>query len=101
MTAGTTNELTITAKDAFGNTDTSYTGSKTLTFSGPGVSPDSNTPNVEGTNIGQSQSVTFTSGVSNTNVTTLTAYKAESTTVHRSEERRVGKECRSRWSPYH
>ena len=20
---------------------------------------------------------------------------------HRSEERRVGKECRSRWSPYH
>ena len=23
------------------------------------------------------------------------------TTVPRSEERRVGKECRSRWSPYH
>ena len=23
------------------------------------------------------------------------------TTVLRSEERRVGKECRSRWSPYH
>ena len=23
------------------------------------------------------------------------------TTFHRSEERRVGKECRSRWSPYH
>ena len=23
------------------------------------------------------------------------------TSVHRSEERRVGKECRSRWSPYH
>src|SRR3712207_648497 len=23
------------------------------------------------------------------------------TTEHRSEERRVGKECRSRWSPYH
>ena len=22
-------------------------------------------------------------------------------TIHRSEERRVGKECRSRWSPYH
>ena len=22
-------------------------------------------------------------------------------TQHRSEERRVGKECRSRWSPYH
>ena len=26
---------------------------------------------------------------------TLTDYR------HRSEERRVGKECRSRWSPYH
>ena len=23
------------------------------------------------------------------------------TQPHRSEERRVGKECRSRWSPYH
>src|SRR5258708_38403314 len=23
------------------------------------------------------------------------------TSIHRSEERRVGKECRSRWSPYH
>ena len=23
------------------------------------------------------------------------------TTLSRSEERRVGKECRSRWSPYH
>ena len=26
---------------------------------------------------------------------------AESKTLARSEERRVGKECRSRWSPYH
>src|ERR1051326_2807519 len=26
---------------------------------------------------------------------------AEHVRVHRSEERRVGKECRSRWSPYH
>jgi len=24
-----------------------------------------------------------------------------SNSFHRSEERRVGKECRSRWSPYH
>src|SRR3712207_7602763 len=30
---------------------------------------------------------------------TLTDGKAHS--VDRSEERRVGKECRSRWSPYH
>ena len=26
---------------------------------------------------------------------------ADADYVHRSEERRVGKECRSRWSPYH
>ena len=28
-------------------------------------------------------------------------YAAHWETAHRSEERRVGKECRSRWSPYH
>src|SRR2546426_8091695 len=31
----------------------------------------------------------------------LPAAGAEIATQHRSEERRVGKECRSRWSPYH
>src|SRR2546427_12317610 len=30
---------------------------------------------------------------------TFCFYQPDST--HRSEERRVGKECRSRWSPYH
>ena len=29
------------------------------------------------------------------------SYSCPSTTPARSEERRVGKECRSRWSPYH
>jgi len=29
------------------------------------------------------------------------AMVAERFVLHRSEERRVGKECRSRWSPYH
>ena len=28
-------------------------------------------------------------------------YKVDFNTDSRSEERRVGKECRSRWSPYH
>ena len=27
--------------------------------------------------------------------------KLQEVLQHRSEERRVGKECRSRWSPYH
>ena len=31
--------------------------------------------------------------------TTITRELADS--IYRSEERRVGKECRSRWSPYH
>ena len=30
-----------------------------------------------------------------------TIEEAISNTAERSEERRVGKECRSRWSPYH
>ena len=30
-----------------------------------------------------------------------TRIKAVLTDANRSEERRVGKECRSRWSPYH
>ena len=28
-------------------------------------------------------------------------FRKSSVSVARSEERRVGKECRSRWSPYH
>src|SRR5258706_11708475 len=31
----------------------------------------------------------------------LTAAESLASTEMRSEERRVGKECRSRWSPYH
>ena len=31
----------------------------------------------------------------------LAAYRASNQANTRSEERRVGKECRSRWSPYH
>src|SRR2546422_4628966 len=29
------------------------------------------------------------------------ALERDNAVTHRSEERRVGKECRSRWSPYH
>ena len=31
----------------------------------------------------------------------ISAYVWKSYNYYRSEERRVGKECRSRWSPYH
>ena len=33
--------------------------------------------------------------------TPLTSYHEHNKYQKRSEERRVGKECRSRWSPYH
>src|SRR2546426_7918397 len=35
------------------------------------------------------------------NALQLIAQVADSDELDRSEERRVGKECRSRWSPYH
>ena len=34
-------------------------------------------------------------------VTTLSGGNGAGKSTTRSEERRVGKECRSRWSPYH
>ena len=34
-------------------------------------------------------------------IISIDAEKAFDKIQHRSEERRVGKECRSRWSPYH
>ena len=32
---------------------------------------------------------------------TVASYALNNRETYRSEERRVGKECRSRWSPYH
>ena len=37
----------------------------------------------------------------NSMIISIDAEKAFEKIQHRSEERRVGKECRSRWSPYH
>ena len=81
MTAGTNNELTITAYDQYGNIATGYAGSKSLTFSGLNNAPVGTVPTVEGTNIGSATSVNFTSGVSDSGAATLTAYKVETTTV--------------------
>ena len=35
------------------------------------------------------------------NTNKMIVFMADGRKSHRSEERRVGKECRSRWSPYH
>jgi hypothetical protein len=81
MTAGESNELTITAYDANGNVAVSYTGSQDLTFSGPSDALDGTIPTVEGTDVGTSTAVNFTNGVSDPGAATLIAYMAETTEV--------------------
>ncbi|MDP3041385.1 MAG: hypothetical protein Q8N62_01430, partial [Candidatus Omnitrophota bacterium] len=81
MTAGGSNELTVTAYDLYDNIATSYAGAKNLTFSGPAAAPDAAPPIVEGVTVGSPAPVTFTNGVSASAGATLTAYKAEITTV--------------------
>ena len=39
--------------------------------------------------------------LNNAGINAVTAFNASELEDVRSEERRVGKECRSRWSPYH
>jgi hypothetical protein len=65
---GASDDLTITAQDAFGNTATSYTGSHNLTFSGASASPAGNTPTVtnsSGTPVafGSATAIGFSAGV--------------------------------------
>ncbi|MHA8054283.1 hypothetical protein, partial [Aquirufa sp. OSTEICH-129A] len=75
QTAGTAQTITLTAKDASGNTATTYTGSKSLTFSGANASinPVTN-PTVAGTNLGTATSISFTNGVA---TASLELFKAE------------------------
>jgi len=66
QTAGTENNLTITAKTASGNTATSYTGDKSLTFSGANAAPNGAQPTVtnkdgSATNFGTATTITFVS----------------------------------------
>jgi hypothetical protein len=66
--AGASDNLTITALDAYENTATSYTGSHSLTFSGASASPSGTKPTVANasgtaTAFGTATAITFTSGV--------------------------------------
>lgn len=67
--AGASHTVTITAKDGGGVTDTTYTGDKTITFSGANNAPDGTThPTVAdktsvARNFGVAETITFTSGV--------------------------------------
>ncbi len=72
--AGASVNLTITALDIYENTVTTYTGSKSLTFSGASASPGANKPTVANssgtaTNFGSATAITFTSGVATVSTT--------------------------------
>jgi hypothetical protein len=58
QTAGTAFTVTLTATDQYGNTTTSYSGTKTLAWSGPANSPSGHAPEYPST----ATSVTFTNG---------------------------------------
>ncbi len=81
MTAGTTDDLTVTSYDDYGAVNTSYVGTKGLTFSGVSNAITGQIPTVEGIDIGSLTDVDFTAGVSNTGAATLMAYKAETASV--------------------
>jgi hypothetical protein len=66
--AGTAFNLTTTAQDTYGNTATSYTGAKSITFGGAVASPSGTLPTVvnnlaTATNFGTATALTFTNGV--------------------------------------
>ena len=86
---GAADPLTITAFDVYGNTATSYAGSKSLTFSGALASPAGNAPtvtNASGTAVafGTATPITFTSGVASISGTkngVMTLYKSAAANV--------------------
>jgi hypothetical protein len=88
-----TDNLTITAQDAYENTVTSYTGAKSLTFSGASASPNGTVPTVANssgtaTNFGTPTAITFTTGVATVTTTkngVMKLYRAESANVSVSD----------------
>jgi len=87
--AGAAANLTITAQDSAGNTATTYTGSKSLTFSGASASLGGNAPTVTNssgaaTAFGAATSISFTAGVatvSGANNGVMRLYRAGAATI--------------------
>jgi hypothetical protein len=79
-TAGTAITASLTAYDAFGNVDTNYSGSHSLTFENPANSPNGTTPIYPA-------DVTFSAGLA---TASITLFKRESTTIKASEGTKVG-----------
>lgn len=68
QSAGVAQNLTITAKDSFGNTASGYSGDKSLTFSGAANAPNGTSPSVTdktgvARNFGVATSINFVNGV--------------------------------------
>jgi hypothetical protein len=66
--AGASDNLTVTAQDTYGNTDTSYAGSHSLVFSGASASPGGNVPTVSDSSaadvaFGSATAIEFSAGV--------------------------------------
>jgi len=66
--AGAADNLTVTAQDTYGNTATGYSGSHSLTFSGPLASPSGEAPTVSNSAgadipIGSATALSFNAGV--------------------------------------
>jgi hypothetical protein len=87
--AGASDQLTITLVDAGANTVTTFSGDKTLTFSGLATAGDGTYPTVTdkngaAVNLGTSEATTFASGVSSSanGAAVLTAYKAQTATLN-------------------
>ncbi len=81
--AAASDNLTTTAQDAYGNTATSYAGSKSITFSGAEASPSgaaATVTNTAGTaiNFGSATVLTFTAGTTGTRVMKLSKAGAAS-----------------------
>ncbi len=87
--AGANDQLTITLVDPYGNAETGFSGTKSLTFSGLSTSMEGNVPTVTNTtgstvNQGTSEVITFASGVSSAanSAAVLVAYTAETKTLN-------------------
>lgn len=84
--AGTADNLTITAKDAAGNTVTSYAGDQSLTFSGANQAPNGTRPTVSdkngsAVNFGTAETITFASGVAGPSNVVMKLYKTETANI--------------------
>lgn len=79
--AGAPDNLTTTALDAYGNTATSYTGSHSITFSGPEAGPNGTAASVSSSSgtvvsVGGATALTFSSGVTTVSSSKNGVFKA-------------------------